>query len=726
MDSFDLINIFQWWVMIFALGVIFLPLCALLFSNFFDRGYIFAKILGMLLVSYLAWILASLKILPFSLPTLIGILAIFIVASTVISYFKQSFQKLGGQWKIILFEEILFTAGLIFWAYVRAHEPSIHGLEKFMDFGFINSILRADYFPPKDIWMAPLSINYYYFGHLVGAVLTKLSGLTPGVSYNLILATLFGLTLSASFSIGANLYYFFTLQKETVSRKLLAVSGILSAFLVTLGGNLHTIYAFLQTYPVENPTPFWNLPIMFNFQGYWYPNATRFIPFTIHEFPLYSFVVADLHGHLLNLPFVLLLLALLIKIYHSSILHLPSSIFISLLIAIFLMTNVLDGPIYLLVIFSVLLARESRSLRLTAYGLRRFAVSCSQSAAVAVLAILFSLPFWLSFKPFGSGIGVLCAPGFLTNIGKLGPFLFETNHCARSPFWMLLILWGFFYLVVLGFLFKLLKSLRPLKLLNPADLLALTLTLASTILILIPEFFYVKDIYPAHYRANTVFKFGYQAFIILGLVSGYMITRIISSFKKTIPYTLYPKSASSQALLIPLLMLFALVALYPYFAVNSYYGSLKNYQGLDGLSYLSDSYPADYQAILWINNNISGQPVILEAQGDSYTDYARVSANTGLPTVIGWPVHEWLWRGSYDETGKRGTDVATLYESPDRTLTSTLAQKYNISYIFIGTLERQKYQKLDEKKFENLGKLVFESGNTRIYQLWQNYPIKSQ
>ncbi|KKS64218.1 MAG: hypothetical protein UV33_C0032G0001, partial [Candidatus Daviesbacteria bacterium GW2011_GWA1_42_6] len=133
MDSFDLINIFQWWVMIFALGVIFLPLCALLFSNFFDRGYIFAKILGMLLVSYLAWILASLKILPFSLPTLIGILAIFIVASTVISYFKQSFQKLGGQWKIILFEEILFTAGLIFWAYVRAHEPSIHGLEKFMD-----------------------------------------------------------------------------------------------------------------------------------------------------------------------------------------------------------------------------------------------------------------------------------------------------------------------------------------------------------------------------------------------------------------------------------------------------------------------------------------------------------------------------------------------------------------------------------------------------------------
>ena len=352
-----------------------------------------------------------------------------------------------------------------------------------------------------------------------------------------------------------------------------------------------------------------------------------------------------------------------------------------------------------------------------AYGLRRFAVSCSQSAAVAVLAILFSLPFWLSFKPFGSGIGLLCAPDFLTNLGKLGPFLFEANHCARSPLWMLFILWGFFYLVVLGFLIKLLKGLKLPKSLSSTDLLALTLALTATILILIPEFFYVKDIYPAHYRANTVFKFGYQAFIILALTSGYMITRLISNLK----------TFSFSLVFLPFaLLFFTLVALYPYFAINSYYGSLKNYQGLDGLSYLGDSYPSDYQAILWINNNISGQPVILEAQGDSYTDYARVSANTGLPTVIGWPVHEWLWRGSYDETGKRGTDVATLYESPDRTLTSTLAQKYNISYIFIGTLERQKYQKLDEKKFENLGKLVFESGNTRIYQLWQNYPIKSQ
>src|SRR5690606_25470567 len=85
-------------------------------------------------------------------------------------------------------------------------------------------------------------------------------------------------------------------------------SGILSAFLVTLGGNLHTIYSFFQSYDVDNPSPFWKLNLLpldkFGTE-YWYPNATRFIQNTIHEFPSYSFVVSDLHGHVLDIPTVL-------------------------------------------------------------------------------------------------------------------------------------------------------------------------------------------------------------------------------------------------------------------------------------------------------------------------------------------------------------------------------------------------------------------------------------
>lgn len=686
----DLLSVSVWWLVWFALGLAFLPLTFHFFSSFWDRGYIFAKILGLMVLVYAVWLISSLHILPFSNFSIFVPWFGFVILNIYLAR-KMSVREITlGKIKIFAFEELLFLAGFLFWVFIRAHEPSIHGLEKYMDFGFINSILRSEFFPPKDLWMSPLTINYYYFGHLVVAVLTKISGLSPTISYNLLLAALFGITLSASFSIGANLYQ----KLGNTGRRLTVVAGLISAFLVTLGGNLHTIYAFFQNYVPDNPVPFWTLLFKFNFEGYWYPSATRFIPFTIHEFPLYSFVVADLHGHVLNIPFVLLLIAFLIAIFHNVKLQSTHYLLLALLMAVFLMTNVLDAPIYLLGLFLLLFAK---------HGKNHLTQVFKSIGIILVLTIFFSLPFWASFKPFGSGIGVLCAPQFLIDQGKIGPLVFEADHCARSPLWMLFILWGFFYSVVLVFSFKYLRSLKKLKSFIADNLLIFALILFATILIIIPEFFYVKDIYPVHYRANTVFKFGYQAFIILGFVSGYLLTKMISS-KKLIP-------------LILLAPLFLLISIYPYFAINSYYGGLKNYQGLDGLNYLSQFYPTDYQAILWIRDNISGQPVILEAQGDSYSDFARVSSNTGLPTVIGWPVHEWLWRGTYQEAGLRVSDVSLLFESPDINLTQSLLKKYNVSYVFIGDLERQKYLNLNEVKFESLGKVIFQSNQTKIYQL---------
>ena len=110
-------------------------------------------------------------------------------------------------------------------------------------------------------------------------------------------------------------------------------------------------------------------------------------------------------------------------------------------------------------------------------------------------------------------------------------------------------------------------------------------------------------------------------------------------------------------------------------------------------------------------------PIVVEAVGESYTDYARVSAYTGLPTIIGWPVHEWLWRGSYDEAGARIPEVQTIYESKDLEETKKMLEKYKVTYVFIGSLEREKYKNLNEGKFNQLGKIVFQSGETKIYQL---------
>ncbi len=691
MTVLDISYVLNWWLLLAFIGFIFLPLTVLVFPKFFDKGYIFSKVIGLVLITFSSWFLGSIKILPFNIYSLVFILGAFLIGNFYLGS-KTNFSKtINKYWSMMAFEELLFLAGFIFWSFVKAHEPSIHGLEKFMDFGFINSILQTTYFPPKDIWLTPGSINYYYFGHIIVAILTKLSFLDSTITFNLMVAFLFAITLTLSFSIGGNLVY---LSSEKPKQLSVFLIGLIAAFLVTLGGNLHTIYVFFQNYDVNNPVPFWQLKPALNTTGYWYPNATRFVPYTIHEFPIYSFVVSDLHGHVLDIPIVLLTIALLITFYFkgknlTDKTTLIYSAGIGCLIGIMLMTNILDGPIYVLA-FSILMLIKNRRFFLKGLFI------------CLLMAVILSLPFWVSFKPFGSGIGVLCAPTALTNIGKIGPLLFEKDHCAHSPLWMLLILYGFPYFIALGFLIKLKNSFTY------TDRLILLLLGFSTILLIIPELVYIKDIYPLHYRANTVFKFHFQAFIILGLICSYMLYKIFQDFKLS----------RFNLLFMPVLYLLSiLVIIYPYFAIKGYYGDLKNYQSLNGISYLSPLYPSDTDAIAWIRKNISGQPTILEANGDSYTDFARVSANTGLPTVLGWYVHEWLWRGNTDEENKRITDIQTIYQSPDLATTKQLLNKYHITLVFIGTLEQQKFLNLNQDKFNSLGKIIFQEGNTKIFRL---------
>lgn len=324
---------------------------------------------------------------------------------------------------------------------------------------------------------------------------------------------------------------------------------------------------------------------------------------------------------------------------------------------------------------------------------------------------LFATPYNIFFdtSAYSHGIGVICAPDFLTKIGKIGPFLFETDHCQRSYWWELATLYGFFYFFVACYAVFILKSKRQ----TTTDVFVVLLIILSTFLILVPEFFYLKDIYPTYYRANTMFKLVFQAFILLGISSSYIFVRIATNLANLrIKQRIVP-----AFFLIIAIVLICVVMIYPFLAVPSYYGNFKNYQGLNGINYLKTLYPDDYVAIQWLNTTIKGQPVILEAQGDSYTDYARISANTGLPTVLGWTVHEWLWRGSYDVPAPRITDVKTLYETTNLQTAKSLINEYHIHYVYVGNLEFQKYPDLSEQKFAELGHIVFQHGNTRIYEI---------
>ncbi len=759
---------FQWYLTLLVVGIVFTPLTRRIFKTFdFDFGYPFAKTLGIILLSYLVYILGIIKILPFSRPSLIFLLSLF----AIINFFiyknnKKNGAHLTGQVPILIIEELLFIVCLFFWTFIRSQEPSIHGLEKFMDFGFMNSLLKTNFFPPKDIWYTPEPINYYYFGHLSGALLIKLSNIKASIGYNLILATIFAQGVTQVFSFIINIIKKYG---QKISRVKVIFFGLIGAFFVNLGGNLHTIYLFTKGYPNDSPIPFWKILSSFNPAPYWYPNATRFIPFTIHEFPSYSYVVADLHGHVFDIPFVLLTLALLFmlftdKLYRSKILNTKyltfNTIFLGFMTAVHYMTNAFDGPIYILLtlfIFYFLFGISFKFLTNTIILIASF--------------IVFSLPFSWFFKPFVSGIGVNCSPKFLTDIGKIGPFIFEAGNCQISPFWMLFVLWGFFWISFLIFLIikKRFSNNETMKQSNNFLLILFSFGLFLTI---IPEFFYIKDIYPQHFRANTMFKLGYQAFSMMGIAS--IVTfYLLKNMKRSIIY--YVLSA------IFVLLLF-FTSIYPFFSVPSYYGKLNRPVELDGQVWLKTSAPEDNEIIDYLNKNEKGQPVILEAQGDSYTDYERISAFTGLPTVAGWWVHEWLWRGSSDIVGKRIPEIQKAYEDniydkfentytvlpgdylikiaekirfsdwkdlyrlnnnainnpsliyPNQILTISNSEKvnnnklkdlkdfinkYKIKYVVISRLERQKYPNIEDKKWLKIGKLIFTSsdGFGALYQV---------
>lgn len=726
----DLIYIFQWWLMLFIIGVVFLPFTSFIFSRFFDRGYIFSKTLGISLLSYTIYLLGTIHALPFNRLTSITIFFFYLVAfiflKKIKNFYKVFWLSIKEKWKILILEELIFIASFLFWTFIRSHQPDIHGIEKFMDYGFVNTILRSEYFPPKDMWYAPFSINYYYFGHLVTAILTKISGISSYISYNLMIATLFALIFSSSFSIGINFIY----HSKYSSKIRYIAGGFLAAFLVTLSGNLQDVYSFFVPYQGDNPVPFWNLtfsPQTFP-NSYWYPSATRFIYHTIHEFPAYALTLSDLHGHLLDTPFTLLTIALLfimlIKLSSKELVvtRLKSGInfiyviLLCILLAIMYMTNAWDGIIYLLLILILSVFIFLKPLIKTDLKKQSFYSFLSVLLFIGILFFILSLPFNLFYKPFVSGIGIICPPKFLVGIGQIGPFVFD-SVCQRSYLWELLILYGFFYFWIIPFLYWIYKKWRLNKPeISTTEVFILVLILTGTILIFVPETIYLRDIFTTYPRANTMFKIAYQIFIILSLCISYIIIFALSKFKdsikkrykKTIIYICYFLFAS---------VLVFLVSIYPFFAINSFYNNLSHYYGLNGLKYLDNLYPTDYQAISWINKNIKGQPVILEAQGDSYTDFARVSVNTGLPTVLGWTVHEWFWRGTYDLILPRINDVATLYGSSDLKLTKALLEKYNVSYVFIGTLERQRYPTLNPNKFEKLGKVVFRSGNTLIIKI---------
>ncbi|MEP6776245.1 MAG: DUF2298 domain-containing protein, partial [Chloroflexota bacterium] len=202
-----------WWIAIELMGLAAVPVGAVLLRALPDRGYSLSKPLGILLVGWLAYTLAMLHVLHFDRLTLILCLLALAAFSTwlllrndhtLLNDLRAHFST-RSSWVYAIACEVLFLLAFALWAWIRAHNPSIVDQEKFMDYGFLNAILKTDSFPPNDMWLAGFSINYYYFGYILIAGVTALSGVATAVAFNLANVTLFALTALGVFGIVHNL-----------------------------------------------------------------------------------------------------------------------------------------------------------------------------------------------------------------------------------------------------------------------------------------------------------------------------------------------------------------------------------------------------------------------------------------------------------------------------------------------------------------------------------------
>ena len=230
----------------------------------------------------------------------------------------------------------------------------------------------------------------------------------------------------------------------------------------------------------------------------------------------------------------------------------------------------------------------------------------------------------------------------------------------------------------------------------------------------IPELIYVKDIYSGDYkRANTMFKLTYQAYILFGVSLGYIIARLLIFGKK--------KARVFGAISLCLVLL---CAGYTKLAVDTWYLTAdRTFTTVSSTDFLENEANGEYEAILYLDKNVKGRPVIMEADGDSYTNACRFSAWTGLPTVLGWNTHEWLWRSSGD-TGypavltERKNDIRSFYTTSDRSEMHKILNKYDISYIIIGTEERTRFGgELQEDLLKELGEVFFQNDAVTIIKV---------
>lgn len=778
-----MLNVVLWLIVVEIIALAAFPLCYYLFPFLRDRGASFAMPFGILVVGYSSWILSVLRIVPSTQVTVLVFLLIMGAASAWV--FRRNQREIIDfvirEQTALIVGQIIFIGVFAAWILYRSYDPSINHTEQPMDFMFLNSSVRSFLGTPEDPWLRGEGISYYYFGYWNLAALTKLTGIASSITYNLSLALIPAMAAMGIYGLVFNL-----VSADRGKLRIAMIAGMAAAVMLVFMANLEGMLEFMRANGMGSPG-FWEWISIDGLsapdgsltetwrptENWWWWRATRVIgsfdlggaqtDYTIHEFPAFSYILGDLHPHVMSIPFVAMFLAILWNFWHTP-LHAWSqrdwrpylSLFvIALVLGGLGFTNMWDMAVFGLVFLGVAM------LKVYMQGSGRMWEMLRRSVPLVVLTgiVVFLLyaPYFLSFSSQVGGIGALTGPGtrpahlfivWALYLVAVTPFIIGVfwrttvrEDWSRMTIYALLVgflpfvAWAFLFMEkegdIAGIISRLIQVL-PLGLLisiaayttlwlikeersAAGKIFAMALSTLGLLLILGPELLFVDDSFGgAHERMNTVFKFYYQAWTVLAASAGFAIYYWIQ---------LNQESKGSSRLLVRAWATVFIVVL----AGSIYYSPAAvaskgelfgegNDATLDGLQHVERFAGAEYRAIEYVRENAERDSAILEAVGGDYSEHGRISSSTGVPTVLNWPGHELQWRGSAEAFDGREEDVQTVYQTPDTALAVSLLDKYDVDYVYIGQRERDKYGEDGLAKFAEFMMPVFTEGDVVIYK----------
>jgi YYY domain-containing protein len=613
------------------------------------------RVAGLLLVTLPAWWAGVLGLRQWKI---VGVVALVLLAAVGT---REIWRRRA--WRSVLAAEAIFLAVAAIIIFIRLDHPQISFTEKPMDMGIFATLLRAESFPPPDMWLAGEVLPYYYWGAVIWTIPLWMSGLPLEFGYNLIVGVIGGMVGSLLWMLG---------RRAGRSH----VSGLLVAFFGLLAGTPDGMRQLLAGQHIAG-------------LNYW--QSSRRIPDTITEWPLFTFHLGDLHPHLLSMPMACLALLLAWQAGKKKGPDVFQVLFLGLLFGVTWAANPWAMPPTLAAIALLLVATSNRWHWPTGEGLRRWL----SIAAVALCGWLATAPFHLGFNPFFQGIkpvfawtdpghlllyaGCLLIPVCIAAFALLGSMLGTDRVVSRSV--LLLVLaatavlaaaTGRPTLVILAVVLLILV-VSVIGAGAGTDRPVLALAALGVFLLLVPEVLYVADNYgDALHRMNTVFKAYIQAWPLLAI---------------SLPVMLHLglRRPAARATILGICLVLAL----PH-PVGIIVQQLKaEERGLDGIAWMSSG---DQAIVRALRREPPGTQII-EAVGGAYTEYARLSAASGVPAYLGWANHESVWRGNdiLEETDRRNELVSRLYSCADPAEVRRLAHEAGIDLVAIGSLEHDYY-----------------------------------